>query len=186
MRRLVLALTLALALAATGSRAAQQQSGGTNWAFVHTARVAADFTDGAAVTTLQTITGLQLTYPAGPLAQAYLVDCDLYFSQATAVADNFGVQFVTAPSSAQFGGFAFTNVTALASIAAPTITNTTATNVITFTPAVATVLYAHIGGTVEIAAGGLDTVMNIQVAQATAANVIVVKRGSTCRWSAMP
>lgn len=58
--------------------------------------------------------------------------------------------------------------------------------VISMTPAVTTVLYAHLGGTAEIAASGLDTQMNVLVSQATAANVVVVKRGSICRWSAMP
>lgn len=159
---------------------AQQISGGGATQFFHASRLASDFTDGSAVTTLQN-TPLVVTFPGSAIAQVYQVDCDLYYSQATNVADNIGVQFSAAPTNAILGGIAATNATAYASGTPPTITTTTATNVISMTPAVTTVLYAHLGGLVEMPSGGLDTTMTVQVAQATAADVIVVKRGSVCR-----
>lgn len=169
-----------------------QAPGWQTWQNMHGVRLTADCTDGGGVTTLQnpcanvtTNTGPQVTFNANSIAQAYQLDCAWHFSQATVVADSIGVQFGTSPTSAQLGGFMFTNTTALASIAAPTITNTTATAVITGTPAVTTVLYAHMDGLIEIPASGQDTIMTILVSQATAANVIVSKRGSVCRWWAV-
>jgi hypothetical protein len=51
---------------------------------------------------------------------------------------------------------------------------------------VTTVLYAHIGGSVDIAGQATDTILNILVSQSTAADVIVIKRNSVCRIAAMP
>ena len=165
---------------------AQQPSGLQNFAFLHVAKQASDFTDGNGVTTLQNIPGLAITLPAQS-AVTYQVDCDIFYSQATNVADNFGVQFTgNAPTNSEFGGFAFTNATAIAAGTPANVTNTTATNVVTMTPAVTTVLYAHLGGAVEMAGQATDTILNIQVAQSTAADVIVIKRDSVCRWAAMP
>lgn len=186
-RHLIYALGIVAALAAVSMSHlhAGQASGAVNWSNIHTFRLAADFTDGGAVTTLQNIPGLTLTLPAGAAA-TYQIDCDLFYSQATVVADTFGIQFSIAPTNAQIGGIAATNATAFAAGTPATITSTTATAVVSFTPAVTTVLYAHIGGSVDIANNGADTIVNMSVSQATAANVVVIKRNSVCRVSAMP
>src|ERR1700687_4502414 len=77
-----------------------QSTGTVAWSNIHTVKVTADFTDGNGVTTAQNIPNLILTFPAGPAA-TYQVDCDLYYSQATNVADTFAVQFNTnAPTNA--------------------------------------------------------------------------------------
>jgi len=169
---------------------AQAGQGVNGSAFFRSARFPADCTDGNAVTTLQSPCGTtagpgpQLTFPSSPAAQTYYVDCDLGYSQATNVADAYGVQFNVAPTSTELGGVMATNATTFASGTPAIITTTTATNVIAGTPAVTTVLYAHIGGTVEIPSSGQDTVLSLLVSQATAANVVVTKRGSICRtWA---
>jgi hypothetical protein len=162
-----------------------QAPGAVGWTNIHTARLGADFTDGGAVTTLQNIPGLTMVLPAGSAA-TYQFDCDLFYSQATVVADTFGFQFSVSPTNAQIGGIAATNATAYASGTPATITNTSATAVVAMTPAVTTVLYAHIGGAAEIPNNAIDTIVNVSVSQATAANVVVIKRGSVCRVSSMP
>lgn len=163
-----------------------QQTGYQNWAFIHTVKVPADYTDLTAATALQSIPALVMTFPSSTAA-TYQVDCDLFYSQATVVADGFGMGFLgNSPTNSEFGGFAFTNATAVAAGTPANITNLTATAVVTMTPAVTTVLYAHMGGTAEIASNATDTTLTAQVSQSTAANAIVIKRGSVCRWAAMP
>jgi hypothetical protein len=170
-----------------------QSNGALNVINMHAMRLSADCTDGTGGTTLQnpcanvtTNAGPQITFWANPSAQVYYLDCDLGYSQATVVADAYGVQFVgTAPTSTELGGVMATNATTFAAGTPAIITTTTATNVIAGTPAVTTTLYAHIGGTVEIPATNQDIVMNLLVSQATAANVVVTKRGSICRWWAV-
>jgi hypothetical protein len=160
-----------------------QLPGYREWDNLHMVYVRADWTDGSGGTTLQAIPDLTFSLPGGQTGP-FKIDCDLYYSQATNVADNFGVKFSSNPTNAEFGGIAATNATAFAAGTPANITNTTATNVITMTPAVTTVLYAHIGGLVENA-GTTDNVVNIMVAQSTAADVIVVKRGSACTYHSM-
>lgn len=170
---------------------AQTPSGFGNGYFFRSARLAADCTDGTGGTTLQnpclnvtTNAGPQLALPANPSAQAYYLDCDVWYSQATNVADTYGVTIVPAPTSAQMGGWAMTNATTIAAGTPGTITSTTATSVVTFTPAVTTVLDAHLAGLIEVPAAGQDTIVSLLVSQATAANVVVTKRGSICRaWA---
>ncbi len=151
---------------------------------VHIAFVNADFTDGSGVTTLQNIPRLQFALPASQ-GVAFKIDCDLFYSQATNVADSFGIQFSNSPTNAEFGGWMFTNATAIAAGPAANITNATATAVLTGTPAVSTVLDAHMGGITEQASNTTDTTVNISVSQTTAANVIVVRRGSACVYHSM-
>lgn len=163
-----------------------QAPGSVSSANIHTATLAADFTDGGGVTTLQTIPGLSLTLPAGAAA-SYQIDCEIGYSQATVVADGLGIQFTgVSPTNALVGGVAATNATAYASGTPATITNTTAATVVTMTPAVTTVLWAHLGGSATIPNSGQDIVVNVMVSQSTAANVVVIKRNSVCRASAMP
>jgi hypothetical protein len=59
------------------------------------------------------------------------------------------------------------------------LVTTTPTAVVTFQPAVTTVLGATLDGTLETAGGGAAT-FNVYVLNGTAANVIVIKRGSYC------
>lgn len=169
--------------ALTASWLLAQQPGFVNWSNQHIAYQHADFTDANAAG-LQNIPGLAFYLPAG-IATTYAIDCDIYYSQATVVADGFGIQFSVAPTNAQGGGMAFTNVTAVASITPPTITTNAATTIVTMTPAVTTVLLAHIWFTAEIPAGATDTLVNLSVSQSTAANVIVIKRGSKCQFHSM-
>lgn len=157
-----------------------QQTGYLNWVNQHDAYVRADFTDANAAGA-QNITGLLFYLPANQ-AGVYRIDCDLNYSQATVVADNFGIQFGVAPTNAIFTGWMFTNATALAAGTPVTVTNNSNNNILTGTPAVTTVLGAHIGGYAEIPSGAADTSVQITVTQSTGANVIVVKRDSGCSW----
>lgn len=180
-RKFLLALCATLALTASGYA---QGVGVTTPGWVHQYKLGADFTDANA-SGAQNIPALTFYLPAG-IAQTYHIDCDINFSQATAAADSFNVQFSTAPTAVAIGGIAATNATAFAA-GTPNATVDTATHVVVaFTPAVATVLYAHIGGYVEVASGAADVLVNIQVVQGTAANVIVIKRDSGCTVNAKP
>ncbi len=154
---------------------------GANGVFLQQ-KVAADFTDGSAVTTAQNIPALQFNIPSVP-ATTFQISCELNYSQATNVADTFAVQFSVAPTAEAIGGFAATNATAYASGTPNPTADTASHTVIAMTPAVTTVLYAHIGGSFELAAN-TPTTLNIQVSQSTAADVIVIKRDSICSiWS---
>lgn len=142
--------------------------------------VTADFTDANSAA-LQAITGL--TYAIGSTAQKLSFHCSLMYSQATASAgDQFGVGVITtAPTNVSAYGTAWQNTTAGTDVygVLTGLTTVTPTSVVTFTPAVTTVLGANLDGTVETAGGGAAT-FNIYVLNGTAANVIVVKRGSYC------
>jgi len=161
-----------------------QSVGYTGWNNVHSAYTRADFTDGNGVTTLQNIPGLLFYLPANQ-AVTYRIDCDLEYSQATNVADSFGVTFGISPTNTELWGFMATNATAFASLTPVNITSTAATTVVTGTPAVTTVLGARITGYIENAGNATDNSVQIGVAQATAADVIVVKRDSGCTWHSM-
>lgn len=177
---LALPILALLALTLSPTRLPSQATGYLNWSNGHMAYLNADFTDANA-SGLQNIPRLTFALPAlqtGP----FKIDCDLFYSQATVVADTFGIQFSNSPTNAQIGGIAATNATAFAAGTPATITNVTATTVVSFTPAVTTVLYAHIGGLVEQASNATDTTVNVSVSQGTAANVIVIKRGSACQY----
>ena len=183
MRRLWLLLALAGSL--IPALASAQGTGTVSAIYAHQYKLTADFTDGSGVTTAQNIPALAFYLPAN-LAQTYHIDCDLAFSQATVVADTFAMQFSTAPTASNFGGIAATNATAFAAGTPAAISGTSSATVVAFTPAVTTVLYAHIGGYVELPSAAADTLVNIQVAQSTAANVIVIKRDSGCTVTATP
>jgi hypothetical protein len=141
-----------------------------------------DFTSANSAA-LQAITGL--SFPLGSTAQVFTFHCALMYSQATNVAgDQFGVGVITtAPTNVNVTGVAYTNTGATA--AAPftgqlnALASTTPTAVVTFQPAVTSVLRAELDGTIETAGGGAAT-FNVYVLNGTAADVIVVKRGSYC------
>lgn len=158
----------------------------SNFGFVQSsnkAAVAADFTSANSAS-LQAITGL--SYALMAKVQTWSFHCSIMYSQATASAgDQFGVALTgTAPTDLSVFGVAYTNTGATPAPATGILSNlttTTPTAVITFTPAVTTVLGATLDGTVTTAAGG--GTLNIYVLNGTAANVIVVKRGSACTIS---
>lgn len=162
-----------------------QQVGYVGWNNVHMAYLNADFTDANA-SGAQNIPRLSWALPANQ-GVAFRINCEIAWSQATVVADNFGIQFSNAPTNALFSGWSFTanTATAIEGQAPVTISGTGATNIITATPTVTTVLAAYIDGVVEQASNATDTTVNINVTQSTAADVIVIKRGSACVWHSM-
>lgn len=145
-------------------------------------RVTTDFTDANSAS-LQAIPGLAYSLPASA-AQNISFSCMLMYSQATNVAgDQFGVGVLTtAPTSLSAAATVTTNATASQYGVLTGLTTTTPTSIVTFTPAVTTVLNAYIDGTAEIPASVSTTATQLQfyVLNGTAADVIVVKRGSFC------
>jgi len=161
---------------AQGSKTGILESG--NKVFVGTS----DFTSANSAS-LQAITGL--TYGLGSTARNMSFHCSLMYSQATNVSgDQFGVGVITtAPTNVNVFGTAYTNTGAASPVSTGVLNglaSTTPTAVVTFQPAVTTVLGATLDGTVETAGGGAAT-FNIYVLNGTAADVIVVKRGSYCQ-----
>lgn len=177
-----LLLLLFTLVAATASA---QGVGVTAPGYAHQYKLTADFTDGSGVTTAQNIPALAFPLPAG-VAQTYYIECRLAYSQATVVADTFAIQFSNAPTAEMIGGVAATNATAFAAGTPNTTVDTATHTVVAMTPAVTTVLYAVLGGWVEMPSTTTDTTVNIQVSQATAANVVVIKRDSGCNVTATP
>jgi hypothetical protein len=140
-----------------------------------------DFTSANSAA-LQAITGL--SFPLGSTAQVFTFHCVLMYSQATNVAgDQFGVGVITtAPTNVNASGAVYTNTGAASPVSTGVLnglTTTTPTAVVTFQPAVTSVLRAELDGTIETAGGGAAT-FNPYVLNGTAADVIVVKRGSQC------
>lgn len=158
--------------------ALQNHTGGGGRASVGTS----DFTSVNSAA-LQAITGL--TFSLGSTAQVWSFHCSLMYSQGTASAgDQFGVGVITtAPTNVNVFGVAYTTTGAASAQATGNLLNlasTTPTAVVTFTPAVnATVYGASLDGTIETAGSGAAT-FNAYVLNGTAANVMVVKRGSYC------
>lgn len=178
MRTLIL-ITATLAVCAPAY--AQQEGIAGNGVFLQQ-KVPADFTDANSASA-QNIPALQFNIPSQPGATTWQVSCEIGYSQATAASDSFNVQFSVAPAAELIGGIMATNATAFAAGTPNSIADTSTHVVVAGTPAVATVLYAHIGGSFEMAAS-TATVFNVQVLQGTAANVIVIKRDSICSvWS---
>jgi hypothetical protein len=144
--------------------------------------VTADFVT-AANTNLQAITGLSYTLPAN-LATKSKWNCDLYYNQQTAaVADAFGVQDVTvAPTQIMGGGFVQTAATTWVDTAmAATITTTTATNIVAFTPSVITTIWhARLDFFVEQPSNASTSAIQVQAKTGTAADTLTVKRDSSC------
>jgi hypothetical protein len=143
-------------------------------------RVTADFTT-AANTNFQTPTGMTITLPANTaLNMAY--DCHWSYSQATAVSDSFGIQSATiAPTSIMGTATMGTSATAGTSGTLLALNTTTATAIVTATPTAATNLILDMHGMVENPSNASTNVINFMVKQTTAANVIVIKRGSWCK-----
>ena len=143
--------------------------------------VTSNFTT-AANTSLQTITGLSWTFPA--LAANWNFHCHLAYSQATATAAvAFGIQAATnAPTNIFATGWQQISAGPPATETngvLPTLTTTTATNIVSGTPgATATNYVAELSGTLELPASA--NTVNIMVSTATSADAVTVLRGSYC------
>jgi hypothetical protein len=154
------------------------QTNGTNRLF----NVASDFVT-AANTNLQTITGLSWTLAANT-AQNVPFSCHLAYSQGTAVAGvSFGIQAATvSPTNIFATGAMYTSATASTGGVLATLSNTTATAIVTATPgATGTMYVADFDGLIENPSSGSANVINLMVKTATAADAVTVKRGSYCR-----
>jgi len=141
-----------------------------------------DFTDSNA-SGLQVITGLAITFPA--IAKNYSFHCSLSYSEATPIAsDQFGVaSLTTAPTNLKAQAHVTTTEGAAAAQTtgnSGNITTTTPTSIVTFTPVGTGEKPVEIDGAIEVAGGGVS-ILQIYVTNGTAADVIVIKRGSYCR-----
>lgn len=182
MKHLFVALGVAGLVLIGASSARAQADGMLMQVNQHGAKLTADFTDANAAGA-QNIPALQFFLPAGP-AQSWYIRCTVQASQATQVADNFGIQFGTAPTNGAFSGWMQTGATAGAGgTPASGISGTSNTNIVTFTPSGSGVFGGYFDGIVELPATTVGTQVNITVTQGTAADVIVVKRDSGCIWA---
>jgi hypothetical protein len=145
-------------------------------------RVTSDFTSSSS-TSLQTITGLSWVLPVN-YAASYSFDCHLAYSQATPIGDDFGIQAASlAPTNIFATGHAQISAGPPSTYddgTLATLTTTTATNIVGFTPGSTSIYTADLHGVIENPSGVANTI-NIMVKQSTAGDVIVVKRGSWCR-----
>lgn len=140
-----------------------------------------DFTT-ANNTNLQLITGLTWTLPANTALNVPF-ECSFSYSQATATAAvAFGIQSATiSPTNIQAQGTIQTNTTAFTDGNA-TVTNTTATAVVSATPsAITTIWNARIRGFIENPSNASTNVINVMVSTAAGADAVTVKRGSFCK-----
>lgn len=147
-----------------------------------TINVTTDFTT-ANNTSLQTITGLSFTLPASSATNVPF-SCEMLYSQATAnVAVAFGIQSATiSPTNIMAYGEQFTNTTANTEGNLPTLSTTTATAIVSATPAAtATVFPVNLSGFIENPSNASSNVINIMVSTATGTDAVTVKRGSYCR-----
>jgi hypothetical protein len=143
----------------------------------------ASFTDSSSSSNLQAITGLSFTIPAG-VAQIVPINCNLAWTQATQVSDSFGIQDSVAPTSIDGFGIMSTAGTgsspAIATGFISGLNTTTATAIVTGTPTVSTANYVNLNFTVQQPSGSSAATIQLMVKQSTAADVIVVLKGSNC------
>lgn len=147
-------------------------------------RLDAAFTDANA-SGLQNITGLSWTMPAN-MAVIWPFHCRLVVNQNTAaVVDTIGIQDVTvAPTYIQATGVAETALTAAAfGDLGAGLTTTTATGILSFTPgAIGTNLTVLIDGIINQPSNASSSVIQMMIQQATAADTIIVQKGSFCSF----
>jgi hypothetical protein len=144
--------------------------------------LSSDFTSANAAG-LQAITGLSCAVPAlNSVVPPTSFQCSVIYSQAVNVAgDQFGVIYSSTITNFNAWGNVATNTgaaTPFTSGAATGIASNTATAVVTFQPANTGLNVAEINGTIESSSTGT---FQLYVTNGTAADVIVVKRGSYCR-----
>ena len=157
---------------------------GSNWFSTvvgYRQHLLSSYTDTSS-TNFQAITGLSFSIPAG-LARNVPVDCHIQFTQATQVADTFGVVDSVAPTSIDGYGILSTS-----GVGAPTLVygtlaglaTTTATAIVSGTPTVATANFVDLHFLVQQPSGTSAATITIEEKQATAADVIVNLKGSYC------
>jgi len=182
--RTAVALLICLALAAVPMLRAQSVAIAPPNYFVTTTStffVSTNFVT-ANNTTLQTITGLTFTLPSNT-ALTVPIHCSLAYSQATAnAAVAFGIQSATiSPTSIQAQGVEQTAVTAFTG-GQVTITNTTATNIVSATPAAtATNFVVTLDGLIQNPSNASTNAINILTSTAAGADAVTVLAGSFCR-----
>lgn len=126
---------------------------------------------------------LSFTFTANAAVNAS-VDCDFTYTQQTAaVADAFGIQDVTvAPTNLYAQG----SVQTAAGVAPAegnllTLTTTTATNIVAFTPsAITTPWNAHLHAMIEQPSNAATSLLNVMVSTGNASDSITIKRGAKC------
>ncbi len=145
--------------------------------------VTTDFTTSGVGTALETITGLTWTIPVSTAVNMPF-SCSIIYSQAVAnVAVAFGIQDVTiSPTNIAGRGVMYTSTTASTEANLPTLTTTVATAIVSATPsATATNYVASVSGFIEAPSNAASSAIQISVSTATAADLVTVRRGSSCR-----
>ena len=96
---------------------------------------------------------------------------------------SFGIQAANvSPTNIFATGVMYTSATASTGGVLATLSNTTATAIVTATPgATGTVYVADIDGLIENPSNASANTINLMVKTATAADAVTVKRGSYCR-----
>jgi hypothetical protein len=144
-----------------------------------------DFTSANA-SGLQAITGLGCALPnlGGNASPVTSFQCSILYSQATPVAgDQFGVTYTTTTTNFNAWGMVATATgatTPFTTGSALAIAANTPTSVVTFQPANTGLNVAQVWGTLE--PGAASGTLQLYVTNGTAADVIVVKRGSYCQF----
>lgn len=144
--------------------------------------VATDFTT-ANNTSLQAITGLSWTVPASTVMNIPF-SCHLSYSQATAaVAVSFGIQDVSvAPTNLLATGHQQTDTTVFTGGTLAALASTTATAIVSATPAATTTKYTiDLNGFIEQPSNAMTSAINIMVKTATGGDAVTIYRGSFCR-----
>jgi len=145
--------------------------------------VATDFTTSGVGTALEAITGLTWTIPASTAINMPF-SCKLIYSQAVAnAAVAFGIQDVTvSPTNIAGMGVIYTNTTASTEGALAGLNSTTATAIVSASPAAtATDFVALVSGFIEAPSNASSSAINIMVSTATAADLVTIRRGSMCQ-----
>ncbi len=145
--------------------------------------VATDFTTSGSGTALETITGLTWTIPA---STAISMPFACYFTYSQAVGNDavaFGIQDVTvSPTNIAARGYIRTSATVSTAGNLATLITTSATPIVSATPgATGTNYMAEISGYIEAPSNASSSAIRIMVSTGTAADLITIRRGSSCR-----
>ena len=147
--------------------------------------VATDFTTSGVGTALEPITGLSMTVPAST-ALVVPFSCKIIYSQAVGnAAVAIGVQSVTvSPNNITAEGILYTDATASTEGSLATLASTTATAVVSASPAATATNYiALLSGLLDAPSNASSSVFRILVSTATAADLVTIRKGSYCRWN---
>jgi len=147
--------------------------------------VATDFTTSGVGTALEPITGLSMTVPAST-ALVVPFSCKIIYSQAVGnAAVAIGVQSVTvSPNNITAEGILYTDATASTEGSLATLASTTATAVVSASPAATATNYvALLSGLLDAPSNASSSVFRILVSTATAADLVTIRKSSYCRWN---